>query len=66
MLLQTRGYQVGAQNKEVFYADRKYTGDVQRDGNEKDMDTSNSMMGGGEMGYFREPKNVWVEDDWRR
>jgi len=64
--MRLRGYTVGLQNKEIFYADRKYTGNHETDGNEKLMDTSNTQLGGGEMAYFREPQNVWVEEDNRR
>ena len=64
--MRVRGYIVGAQNKEIFFADRKYTGDVRADGNEKLVDVSNARLSQGEMGVFREPQSVWVEDDWRR
>lgn len=42
-----RGYSIGLEHKEVFFADRKYTGDEERDGNEKHEDTTNMMIGGG-------------------
>jgi len=65
-ITRVRGYTVGLENKEIFYSDRKYTGDHKQDNKEKHEDTSNTMLGGGELAYFREPQNVWVTEDNRR
>jgi len=62
-ITRVKGYSAGLDNKEIFYSDRRYTGDVEQDGNEKRMDTTNTQLGGGEMFTFREPQNVWVQED---
>jgi len=62
-IMRVRGYSKSMKNKEIFYCDRRYTGEAQQDGNEKLIDTTNTKMGGGELGYFREPQNVWVTQD---
>ena len=58
-----KGYAAGQRHKGIFYSDRRYMGDIEKDSNEAAMDTTNSQLGGGEMFYFREPRNVWVEED---
>merc|ERR1711998_411682 len=58
-IMRLRGYTPGLANKGIFYGDVRYKGNV-RDWNEAKSDTTNTMMGGGELAYFREPRNVWV------
>lgn len=58
-----RGFTVGLQNKELLYGDRKYSGDITRDGNEKRLDISNTPFYQGELVTFREPETVWLMED---